>query len=218
MTQPEDKNIQLDQVRLHLRVWHPPVQDPERPVFLLLHGLSSNARTWDLVALKLAAAGYSAIAVDQRGHGRSGKPSHGYDFATITADLAQLVRALGLERPILVGQSWGGNVVLEAGVRYPDLARGLVFVDGGFIRLSARGPWEEVSKQLLPPDLGGMLKVDLANRIAAMHPKWVPEGVEMTLGNFELFRDGTIYPWLSLDDHMTILPRLIRSGCHRLIP
>ncbi|MFN2144430.1 MAG: alpha/beta fold hydrolase [Anaerolineales bacterium] len=218
MTQPEDKFIQLDEIRLHLRVWQPSVNEQEKPVFLLLHGLSSNARTWDLVAPLLTAAGYTAIAVDQRGHGLSSKPDHGYDFATITSDLNQLVLALGLDRPILVGQSWGGNVVLEAGVRYPDLVRGLVFVDGGFLRLSARGTWEHVSEQLRPPDLIGIPRTALAERIAGMHPGWVPDGVEMTLGNFEHLPDGTVRPWLTLENHMKILRALYDQDVTTLFP
>jgi len=218
MTQPVEKYIQLEEISLHLRIWQPKAIESNKLVFLLLHGLSSNARTWDLGGRNLAKFGYSAIAVDQRGHGLSTKPNYGYDFATIASDLDQLVHALELDRPILVGQSWGGNVVLEAGVRFPELARGLVFVDGGFLRLSARGPWEEVSEQLRPPDLIGMYRTDLADRIAKMHPGWIPDGVEMTLGNFELMRDGTIRPWLVLENHMTILRALYDQDVGALFP
>ena len=78
----------------------------ERP-FLLVHGLASNARTWDGVAQRLNAAGHHVVAIDQRGHGLSDKPSTGYDFAQITSDLRALIESLELRRPILAGQSWG---------------------------------------------------------------------------------------------------------------
>ncbi|MDQ1426431.1 MAG: lipase, partial [Acidimicrobiaceae bacterium] len=81
--------------------------------FLLVHGLASNARLWDGVADHLAAADHAVVTVDQRGHGQSSKPDHGYDFATVVADLVALIDALDLDRPIVAGQSWGGNVVLE---------------------------------------------------------------------------------------------------------
>ena len=83
--------------------------------FLLVHGLASNARMWDGVAVVLAAAGHPVVAVDQRGHGRSSKPDEGYDFDTIVADLVALIASLGWVRPVVVGQSWGGNVVIELG-------------------------------------------------------------------------------------------------------
>lgn len=216
--QPQDITIQLSEVRLHLRVWQPAVTRPNAPVFLLLHGLSSNARTWDLVAQGLAESGYQAIAADQRGHGLSGKPETGYDFGTITRDLNELVDALGLDSPILVGQSWGGNVVLEAAARYPEISRGLVFVDGGFLELGSRGPWEEISRELRPPDLAGLPRAEIAERIGAMRPGWVPEGVEMTLGNFEHFDDGTVRPWLPLRHHMAILRALYDQDVHALFP
>lgn len=215
---PHDQTIQLSEVDLHLRVWQPAAPRPGALAFLLLHGLSSNARTWDLVAPRLAEAGYSAIAVDQRGHGLSGKPEAGYDFGTITADLHELVGALGLDRPILAGQSWGGNVVLEAAARYPGISRGLVFVDGGFLELGSRGPWEEISRELRPPDLAGLPRAEIAERIGAMRPEWVPEGVEMTLGNFEHFDDGTVRPWLALRHHMAILRALYDQDVDALFP
>src|SRR6476660_8857533 len=81
--------------------------------FLLIHGLASNAHLWDGVANRLADLGHAVTAVDQRGHGQSDKPDIGYDFTTVTDDLAAIVAALGYERPVVAGQSWGGNVVLE---------------------------------------------------------------------------------------------------------
>jgi pimeloyl-ACP methyl ester carboxylesterase len=214
----EEQYIQLSEVCLHLRIWKPETPKEDYPVFLLLHGLSSNAKTWDLVASRLAEAGYLAIAVDQRGHGLSSKPAGGYDFATITEDLAELGGKLGYQDLILAGQSWGGNVVLEVAARHPEMVRGLVFVDGGFLQISTRGPWEEVSMQLHPPDLVGISRTDLADRIGRMHPGWVPEGVDLTLGNFELLRDGTIRPWLSRENHMTILRSLYDQDVTTLFP
>jgi pimeloyl-ACP methyl ester carboxylesterase len=178
--------------------------------FVLLHGLSSNLETWDATARRLAAAGRTVVSVDQRGHGRSDKPAEGYDFATVTADLAALIAALDLHAPIVVGQSWGGNVALEFGVRYPDIASGLGFVDGGFIDLQQRpnGTWETTSQQLRPPYLTGTPVADLRSRIQAANSDWSAEGIEATLANFEHMPDGTVRPWLSFDKHMAILHAL----------
>lgn len=139
-------------IRLHVREW-----DGDPPPFVLLHGLASNCRTWDMLAGRLAAARHHVVAVDQRGHGLSDKPDDGYEFAAICADLSRLLHVMGLKRPILVGQSWGGNLVLEFGARYPGLASGLGLVDGGFIDLQARpdATWERLSVELRPPNLLG---------------------------------------------------------------
>ena len=107
-----------------------------RPV-VLLHGLASTSRIWDLTA-PLLARDFSVIAVDQRGHGDSGKPDAGYDFASVGGDVAALLEGRGIERPVLVGHSWGADVALELAVARPELLRGIVFVDGGTIDASAR--------------------------------------------------------------------------------
>ncbi len=85
--------------------------------FLLVHGLSSNARLWDAVAAVLADAGHPSYAVDLRSHGESDSPPDGYDTATAAADLAVVCRRLDLDRPVVAGQSWGGNVVVRLAAR-----------------------------------------------------------------------------------------------------
>lgn len=189
-------------IRLHIREW-----PGDSVPFVLLHGLSSNSRTWDAVAQQLAGAGHRVIAVDQRGHGQSDKPDDGYDFATITADLYQLLQVMNLNQPVLVGQSWGGNVLLEFGARYPGTAWGLGFVDGGFIDLQSRpdATWGKVSAELKPPRLNGTARDSLKMRIQKGHPDWDEAGIEATLANFETLADGTVSPWLTLPRHMTIL-------------
>ncbi len=99
-----------DQVSLSVREW-PGNGQP----FLLVHGLSSNARLWDEVAARLSAAGHPVTAVDLRSHGDSDAPPHGYDTATAAADLA----ALGIPGAIVAGQSWGGNVAVEFAAKHP---------------------------------------------------------------------------------------------------
>jgi pimeloyl-ACP methyl ester carboxylesterase len=202
-------------LKLQVREW--PNEGEKRP-FLLVHGLSSNARTWDGVARVLAEAGHSVVAVNQRGHGQSEKPDDNYDFATVTADLHSLIAALGWKKPVLAGQSWGGNVVLEFGARYPGAASHLVFVDGGFLKLHRMGPWEYVETQLRPPALEGTHHADIKERIATFNPEWSDEGVEGTLHNFETLPDGTIRPWLSLERHMKILRALYDQQPESLYP
>jgi len=211
-----DRMIEMERLSLHIRDWQPAEIDPNKPVYVLLHGLSSNAHTWDLAAPKLVDAGFRAVAVDQRGHGLSDKPDSGYDFETVTDDLKSLLEVLELENVILAGQSWGGNVVLNFGARFPQAARALVFVDGGFLNLAGRGTWEEVSRELRPPDLLGIPRDHISARIAQMHPHWTPEGVEATLHNFETLPDGTIRPWLTLERHIAILRALFEQDASEL--
>ena len=97
--------------------WSSVDESPGIPI-LLIHGLASNARLWDGPARRLAELGHAVTAIDLRGHGLSDKPDTGYDMANIADDVLDVVNALGARqrnwvRPLVLGQSWGGNIVVE---------------------------------------------------------------------------------------------------------
>ncbi len=193
---------------------------PLTPV-LLVHGLASNARLWDGVARHLVAAGHPVAAVDQRGHGWSSKPDHGYDFPTITADLAALVTELGWtgRPPMVAGQSWGGNVVLDLAANRPGVASGITLVDGGTIELAARfADWPTAEAALAPPPLIGTAYDDFERMVRAHHPDWPESGIAGSLANMEVLPDGTIRPWLSRENHMRILRNLWEHRPRALYP
>jgi pimeloyl-ACP methyl ester carboxylesterase len=176
--------------------------------YLLVHGLASNAHLWDGIARRLVDAGRRSASVDLRGHGRSDKPDAGYDFESISTDLRRLIERLGpgFARPILVGQSWGANVVLDFAVRFPEQARGIVLVDGGLTDLRDAFPtWDICWNRLAPPQLVGMPLSSVQGYFRSAHGDWPEEGIEGSLANFEIRPDQTIAPWLSRDHHRAIL-------------
>lgn len=176
---------------------------------LCVHGLASNAHTWDGVARRLHALGHPVAAVDLRGHGRSDAPDHGYDFATMGADLLAVLDAFGWDRAVLAGQSTGGNLVVNLGGRAPDRVVGVVGVDGGAFDLQGRWPiWEDCASVLAPPRLEGTPEADMEHFVRRAHPDWSDEGVVATMANFEVRPDATIRPWLTFDRHLRILRAL----------
>jgi pimeloyl-ACP methyl ester carboxylesterase len=191
-----------------LRVLTAGVDNALVPV-LMVHGLASNARLWDGVAERLVRAGHPVAAVDQRGHGQSSKPDSGYDFATLTGDLVALLEQLdwvGSRKPVVAGQSWGANVVLELAARHPDATAAVVLVDGGTMELSARfADWPTCEAALAPPQLAGTSAVEFERMLRNYHPDWPESGIAGTLANVEVLADGTIRPWLSRSHHMRIL-------------
>jgi len=188
-------------VALHV-VDHP----GEGRTFVLVHGLASNLRMWDGVAERLAAVGHRVVAVDLRGHGRSDKPDDGFDVPTVAGDVRALITALGLTRPWVAGQSWGGNVVLELAFAHPDEVAGVACVDGGWIELQGRFPdWDACERQLRPPPTAGMAADLLDRRLHDTHPDWPEAGVQGALACFEVRDDGTVAPWLTLERHLLVL-------------
>jgi pimeloyl-ACP methyl ester carboxylesterase len=201
-----DERVALaDGITLRILRWEPGSSVASVP-FILVHGLASNARVWDGVGRRLAAAGHEAVAVDQRGHGLSDKPDSGYDFATVATDLRDLIAALRLDRPILVGQSWGADVVVETAIRNPEVVRGVALIDGHLTDLrDGFASWEECWARLTPPPSVGLPKEKIERWFAVQHPDWPAEGLEGSLGNFEVREDGTVAPWLSLEHHREIV-------------
>lgn len=194
-------------VSLRTLAWGEP--HPRRPSFLLVHGLASNAHLWDGVGREFAARGWHAVAVDLRGHGRSDRPDHGYDFDTMVDDLGAVIDHHRLVRPLAVGQSWGGNVVVELAWAQPQRICGVVAVDGGIIELGDRfAHWDDCAQALRPPALAGTPLTRFEAAIRAAHPDWPEAGIQGVLASFEVLDDGTIHPRLSLERHLAILRAL----------
>jgi pimeloyl-ACP methyl ester carboxylesterase len=82
-----------------------------RPV-VLIHGWPLSADSWDPQAMALADAGYRVIAYDRRGFGRSDQPWSGYDYDTLSDDLADVMAETGVtSNAALIGFSMGGGEV-----------------------------------------------------------------------------------------------------------
>ncbi len=184
----------------------PGARPAEPTPFLLVHGLSSNARLWDEVAEALADAGHPCWSVDLRGHGESDAPESGYDTGTAAADLAAVITALGLRRPVVVGQSWGGNVVVRLAAKRPELPGALGLVDGGWIDLHAAFPdWESCERTLRPQDIDGRPAATMRQWLDSAHPDWSDTAREATLANMRIRADGTMERRLAIPHHLEIL-------------
>ena len=89
-----------------------------KPTALLLHGGGQTRRAWDRAARDLADAGFTAITVDQRGHGESDWLADGaYAFADYGADAVQLGRQIAErfgQMPVVIGASLGGLAAMLA--------------------------------------------------------------------------------------------------------
>ena len=206
---PHDEYTRYGGLQMHIRNWG----GDGSPV-VLLHGLASTCRIWDLTA-PILARDFSVIAVDQRGHGDSGKPEDGYEFASVGNDVTALLEGRGIERPVLVGHSWGADVALEITVAQPDLLQGIVFVDGGTIEPSARyDTLDDALVQMAPPDFRGVTPAQFMERVksggqwATLIAEHGKPAEEIILANFATLEDDTLRAKLSRENHLSIIRAL----------
>lgn len=84
---------------------------------ILVHGITESAVTWDPLIDRLT-PDRRVVAVDLRGHGRSGTADR-YDLEAMAGDIVAVAAHLGIDRPHLVGHSLGGAVVSAVGSVMP---------------------------------------------------------------------------------------------------
>src|SRR6185503_11598725 len=89
---------------------------------LLLHGFPETRHMWRAQLEALGAAGYRAVAPDQRGYARDARPPRTEDYATdrLVADAVGIMDALGHGRLHLVGHDWGGQIAWLIAASKPE--------------------------------------------------------------------------------------------------
>ena len=99
------------------------------PPVVLVHGYALNGHSWEKQEAALLAAGYRVITYDRRGFGASSRPSTGYDFDTLAADLHILLSRLGLRGVVLAGFALGtGEVTRYLAAHGPERVSAAVLV------------------------------------------------------------------------------------------
>jgi pimeloyl-ACP methyl ester carboxylesterase len=179
------------------------------PPIVLLHGLASQRRFWNLVVPHLV--GLPVLAVDQRGHGDSDRPKDGYQPSACAADLAPALDALGWSRAVLVGHSWGATVAATFAAEHPERTLALVTIDGGFTSPSdVAGDRTTVRRQLEPPRIA--LEPEAIESMLREHApggRWSAEMAAAVLPIFAVGPDGIARARLTFDDHMAIVDTLL---------
>ncbi len=107
------------------------------------HGLTANAYCFQALADELSNT-HRVFAYDLRGRGDSDKPESGYSLSIHADDLADIIEALELERPIVIGHSLGAMIGLHFAAHHPEKLSKLILVDAG-----GQLPWETIEGQPL---------------------------------------------------------------------
>ena len=116
------RQVPINGIELHL------AECGDGPLVLLCHGFPELWYSWRHQLPVLAAAGYRAVAPDQRGYGRSSRPGRveDYDIVQLAGDLVGLIDVLGEERAVVVGHDWGAIVAWHLARAAPERLHGLV--------------------------------------------------------------------------------------------
>ena len=117
---------------------HYELHGTDGPVILLIHGLGSSGRDWEHQVGELAAR-YRVLTVDLRGHGKTSRQGP-ITIAAFAADLAELLDGLALAPVYVTGISMGTAVAFQLALDRPDLALGVVIINGGPVGLSSANP------------------------------------------------------------------------------
>ena len=110
------------------------------PLVLLLHGFPESAAEWTHVIPVLAAAGFRAVAFDQRGYSPGARPREvsAYRVGALAADVLAVLDAAGVERAHVVGHDRGGAVAWYLGGRHPERVETLTVLSTPHPRALAR--------------------------------------------------------------------------------
>ena len=121
-------------------------REPTLGTVVLLHGFPQTSQIWAGTAAILDAAGYRAVAFDQRGYSPGARPAgrRNYRIQLLAGDAAALVEALDVGPVHLVGHDWGAVVAWELAASRPDLVASLTTVSvpapGAFLASLASSP------------------------------------------------------------------------------
>jgi pimeloyl-ACP methyl ester carboxylesterase len=117
--------IQTNGITLHY------VQRGSGPDVVLIHGVTSSLAMWYNGVLPALTERYRVTIYDLRGHGLSDITPNGYTSAQMAEDLHALMDATGVDRPVIVGHSFGGAIALHFAALYPHRVAGVVMLDSG---------------------------------------------------------------------------------------
>ncbi len=98
-----------------------------RPL-VMLHGVTNRWQTW-MPVLPLLGWHYHCYALDQRGHGRSGRATDGYQSDRFAQDVIQFLQEVVKQPVVLVGHSLGAMITMKVAARAPDLIQAIVLGD-----------------------------------------------------------------------------------------
>ena len=186
---PAGHFIDIDTTRIRY------VEEGSGPAVLVLHGASSNAEDMR-IALAGQLVGFRAIYVDRPGLGWSERPDGNWTPEREAALLAELARRLELDRPVVIGHSWGGAITMRMAIDHGEALTGIVLIgaplhsgvgDAAWYNSASRifGIGPVITRLIIP--LVGPRRIE-SGLEDTFHPQPVPAGYAEAVQVNRLFR------------------------------
>lgn len=123
-------------VRLHYQ------QLGSGPDVVMVHGITGNLAVWHLHIVPALTEHFRVLTYDLRGHGYSDTPPTGYSPDAMADDLLGLLDCLELDRPAIIGHSFGADVALYLAARHPERTRQVIAIESALPAMedARRGP------------------------------------------------------------------------------
>jgi pimeloyl-ACP methyl ester carboxylesterase len=181
--------VEIDNARIRY------VEEGSGPAVLLLHGASSNAEDMRL-ALSGHLDGFRAVYVDRPGLGWSERPEGAWTPEREAALMAELIRHLDLEAPVVVGHSWGGAITMRLAIDHGDELSGIALIGAPLHSGVGEAAWYNrasrwfgigpiITRIVIP--LVGPTRIDDGLE-ETFHPQPVPDGYGEAVQVHRIFR------------------------------
>lgn len=196
---PLGRFVEIDGTRIHAVEMGQPAGSA--PDVVLIHGSNGSTRDMSFRLAPALAPRYRVLMLDRPGLGYSAPlAKHPASLRTQAGTLCAAAKAVGVERPIVLGQSYGGGVALAWALHHPDSLSALVSVSGvshpwdgsldPFYRLTSSRPGQHLLVPLIAAFVPG--RTVRRSLVEVFAPQPVPEGYTDHLGIDLTLRSGPL--------------------------
>jgi N-formylmaleamate deformylase len=175
MTDFKQDDVMIDGVKIHYYR-----SGGENPTLIMLHGVSDSGLCWGPVAESLRKK-YDIILVDAQGHGLSDRLGPGFSYQDHTRQIAGLIKALKLTKPLVLGHSMGAGTAADLAAEYPTLPGAIILEDPPWSTVAPHPRTNEESVRMhkefydMSAGLGKRRIHDIIMESHKMNPTWPEE-------------------------------------------
>ena len=168
----------------------------DKPKVVFNHGAGDDGLCWTRVTKELE-NDYDVIMIDARGHGKTSSGKGDYSTAQRVADLAGVIQALGLDRPVVGGHSMGADTSMNFAATHPELTRGVFLEDPPIIVPGEK--FGDGKQEIKAEDIGKMMAKFM--RMFKIIPKFI--AIRLARKGSPTYPDDEIIPWVNSKERVS---------------